>query len=537
MKQFIARHSEKIIGVLSGLDRILFRGTLRHLAYTAGMMSFLNYRRILLKNFAPWAEGISDRIRAESAQIAQAAGRPVRYLASSQVRKETVVQEILHRDPVESGLICVLSCVEPCISYAVHRSREHQRLELQRTLRKCLHLYHYFLDPEFGLLHVRLQTWVPFTVQVCLNGREWLARTLAREGIAAQQRENCFVGLADFPRAQALCEAQLRTAWGPTLDALRRRIFPSYDTLFADVRSYWSVHQVEWATDVLFDTPATLAALYPHLTRHAITHFSSADVMRFLGRKLTGNFQGEIVSDYTHRAEGVRVKHRLGANSLKIYDKQRRILRVETTVHKLRELKTYRRPEGRPTAPLAWRPVSSGVANLHRLAEISQAANARYLDALAQLETRTPVAALVDTVCRPTTRNGRRHRGLRPWGELDTAVLTAINRGEFVLTGFRNRDLRGLVFPTATADAGAAQTRGRSRHATARPAARAPSDQEDPQDASLPTHRSRPPRRHRGARRTQRRTLGALADGRLKCLCRDKNLNVCSTESTEEIMI
>jgi hypothetical protein len=449
MKQFVARHSDKIIGVLSGLDRILFRGTLRHLAYTAGMLSFLNYRRILLKNFAPWAESISDRIRAESAQIAEAAGRPLQYLASSQVRKETLVQEILRRDPVASGLICVLSCVEPCVSYEVRRVRERQRLELQRALRKCLHLYHYFLDPEFGLMHVRLQTWVPFSVQVCLNGRDWLARTLAREGIAFQQRENCFVALADFARAQALCEAQLRTAWGPTLDALRARVFPSYDTLFADVRAYWSVHQVEWATDVLFDSPATLAALYPHLTRHAITHFSSADVMRFLGRKLTGHFQGEIVSDYTHRAEGVRVKHRLGANSLKIYDKQRRILRVETTVHKLRELKTYRRPEGQPSAPLAWRALSSGVAHLHRLAEISQAANARYLDALAQLETRTPVAALVDTVCRPTTRHGRRHRGLRPWSELDTALLTAINRGEFALTGFRNRALRGLLFPTA----------------------------------------------------------------------------------------
>ncbi len=450
MNTFVARHREKIIGVLSGLDRILFRGTLRHLAYTAGLMSFLNYRRIRLKDLGPWAESISERIRAESAQIAHAAGRPLHYVASSQVRKEDLVRAILRRQPVESGLICVLSCVEPCISYAVHRSRERHRLELQRTLRKCLHLYHYFLDPQFGLMHVRLQSWVPFTVQVCRNGREWLARSLARAGIAYQQRENSFVALGDFARAQALLEAQLRTAWVPTLDALRRRVWPSYDTLFADVRSYWSVHQVEWATDVLFDSPAALAALYPHLTRHAITQFSSADVMRFLGRKLTGHFQGELVSDYKHRAEGVRVKHRLNGNSLKIYDKHRRILRVETTVHKVRDLKTYRRPEGRPRAPLAWRPVSSGVANLHRLAEISQAANERYLAALAHLETRTPVRELVDAVCRPTTRNGRRVRALRPWSELDTALLTAINRGEFTLTGFRNRDLRPLLFPTPT---------------------------------------------------------------------------------------
>jgi len=449
VKTFVARHSEKIIGVLSGLDRVLFRGTLRQLSYAAGLLSFLNYRRILLKDFGAWAESLSQRIRAESEQIACAAGRPVRYLASSQVRKEDVARDILRQQPVTQGLIGVLTCVEPCLSYTVSRSRVRQRLELQRALRKCLHVYHYFLDPDFGLLHVRLQTWLPFSVQVCLNGREWLARSLAREGIAYEQRENCLVALSDFARAQALLDAQLRTAWGPTLDALCHQVFPSAATLFPDVRRYWSVHQMEWATDILFDSAATLAALYPPLTRHAITQFSSADVMRFLGRKPHANFQGEITSDYKHRAEGVRVKHRLGGNSLKIYDKQRRILRVETTVHKVHDLKTYRRPEGRPGAPLAWRPVSNGVANLYRVAEISQGANERYLEALAQLETRTPLSALVDTVCRPTTYHGRRARGLRPWTALDTALLTAIHRGEFVLSGFRNRDLQPLLFPTA----------------------------------------------------------------------------------------
>lgn len=236
MERFVTRHKEKIMGVLSGLDRIVFRGTLRHLAYPAGLASFLNYRRILLKDFGGWVEKLTERIRTESAQVAQAAGRPARYLASSQLRKEDVAREMLRRHPIPSGLIGELSCVEPCMAYTRHRSRERQKLELQLTLRKCLHLYHYFLDPTFGFMHVRLQTWLPLTVQSCLNGREWLGRQLDQAGIDFQQRENCFVEIADVEAAQHLMDTQLRTNWPRTLDALRDRIFPSFPSLFGDVR-------------------------------------------------------------------------------------------------------------------------------------------------------------------------------------------------------------------------------------------------------------------------------------------------------------
>lgn len=452
MKQFVARHGDKIIGVLSGFDRMLFRGTLRQLAHVRGALSFLSYKDVLLKDFPAYAEALTQKIRARAAQIAESAGRPVRYLHSSQLRKEEVALDCLKREPVDSGLICVLSCVEPCRSYEVHRNRDQQRLELQLGTRKCLHLYFYFLDPVLGFMHARLQTWFPFTVHIYLNGREWLARQMDRAGIAYRRRENCFVSIDDVAAAQRLMDTQLRTNWPQVLDGIRARVHPLHGELFPEaiLPYYWSVHQMEWATDVMFDRPATLAAIYPDVTRHAITHFSSADVLRFLGRKLYPQYRGEITTDYRHRLEGLRVKHRVNGNSVKIYDKQGSVLRVETTINDPRDLKVYRRKEGDPHGPHAWRKLRKGVSGIYRLAEVSQGANNRYLDALAQLDDRTPVRAVVDAVCRPTTFHGRRVRALRPWAEPDTALLHAINRGEFVLTGFRNRDLRALLSPNAS---------------------------------------------------------------------------------------
>lgn len=455
MEQFLSRHRDKITGVLSGLDRILIRGTIRQLATVAGVASYLNYRGVLLKDFRDYAEATTTRIRVRAEQVAKCENRPFEYLRSGQIRKEEVARRYLERSPIEHGLICILSCLEPCTSYAIHRNRVANRLELHRESKKCLHLYFYFLHPTLGFLHARLQTWFPFTMHICLNGREWLSRQLDTAGIAYKRRDNCFPWIADPQRAQQLMDNQLRTNWRTLLDDIRQLAHPIHEEIAANavLPYYWAVNQVEWATDLMFKDAHSLASLYPYLARHAITQFSSADVLRFLGRKLTTRFSGEATSDYGYRVEGLRVKHRLNANSVKIYDKHPTVLRVETTLHQPRDMMIYRPKYGEPNSPPKWRRLEKGVGAIHRMAEVAQKANDRYLDALAQIDDRTPLRQHLDRICRPTRFKGRRVRALAPWTPLDAQLLSAINRGEFTLTGFRNRDLRAILFPDSGANA------------------------------------------------------------------------------------
>ena len=79
------------------------------------------------------------------------------------------------------------------------------RLELRSRSAKCLHYYHYWMDPLLGPCHVRMQTWFPFSVFVCVNGREMLARRMSSEGIAFRQRDNCFSWVEDVARGSGLC--------------------------------------------------------------------------------------------------------------------------------------------------------------------------------------------------------------------------------------------------------------------------------------------------------------------------------------------
>src|SRR5262249_10533459 len=228
--------------------------------------------QILLKDFGAHSQQVTQHLIQSSLHHAHALGRAVRYLRSSQTPKEDIARAIAARDHIDTGLIAVLTAVEPCLSFEVHRNRERKRLELQCRPRKCLHLYHYYQHPTVGVRYARLQTWFPFSIPIGLNGREWLARQLDQAGIGYQRQDHCFTALDDFARAQELCDQQLQAAWPDWLEGIRPTIHPAHPTLFArhPLSYYWSVHQSEGASDFLCRSRADLEALYPRLVWHAL---------------------------------------------------------------------------------------------------------------------------------------------------------------------------------------------------------------------------------------------------------------------------
>lgn len=447
MNTFMQRFAARISSVLSGFDRLRLRGSLRSLCFDRGMSGFLFAVGVRFKDFQPYVESTTAQVCEATKQLAQTQGRPLESLHSSGIDKEALAQQIMARDHITTGLIGIFGALESCYSYEIVPNRATRHLELRYRQRKCLHYYHYYLDPTFGFMHTRLQTWFPFSMQVCLNGREWLARQLDRESIAYQRDDNCFLDIANFARAQELLDQQLSTDWPATLDAIARRTNPAHAEIFArrPTSYYWSVDESEWATDILFHTSADRDRLYPHLVRHATECLSATDVLRFLGRQTPGT--SEVHTSKKVRREGVRVKHRVAANNIKMYDKEP--LRIETTINDVRGFLAYRPKEGDESGEKAWRPLRKGVADLHRRTEVSQAANDRYLEALATVAETTSLGELADRVCRPVRWHGRRVRALNPLAPDDTALLTAVNRGEFAINGFRNRDLRPLLFGDA----------------------------------------------------------------------------------------
>jgi len=449
MQEFLTRHASQISGVLRGPDRMILRGYLQMLTTASGMFSFLERARVPLAGFRGYVLDVTSRLIAASLAKAMTLNRPVIYLNSAATRKEDVARRVLRDNPVDEGLICVLKAVEPCKTYDLKGGRRGGRVWLESKFGKCQHLYHYFLDRRFGFMSARIQTWFPFTIQIWINGREWLHRRFIEQSIGGYvKEENCFTRLHDVEHSQELFDQMLDISWPPALDQIAQQINPLHREIFASApqRYYWCLFQSEWAVDVLFKKAAYLQSLFPTLARHAITHMSCADVLRYLGRKADGRFRGEILGDFKSRAEGLRVKHWVDGNSLKAYVRGHgRVLRGEFTMNHPDGFKVYRPKPGGQDKDYAWQPLRKGVADLYRRAQVSDQAVSRYFDGLAAVEQNTPLKELLHHLCRPVRWHGRRFRALSPLGDKDALLLAAVNRGEFAVNGFRNRDLVPLL--------------------------------------------------------------------------------------------
>jgi hypothetical protein len=217
------------------------------------------------------------------------------------------------------------------------------------------------------------------------------------------------------------------------------------------------VTRSEYATDVMFKKPEALQRHYPAFVHHALRNFQSLDVMRFLGHrvptttgKVNGRFKDQIISDLKHRSEGVRIKHRAGGNSVKAYNKHARLLRVETTLNQPEVFKVYRAENNPQTASQSkvrrWQRLRRSIVDLPRRAEVSRAANRRYLQALAATQGNIALGQAAARLTVAVRWQGRRYRAIHPLEPNDSALLQAIARAEWTLAGFRNRDIRSHIF-------------------------------------------------------------------------------------------
>ena len=448
MERFLKRYEDRIIGIISGFDRILIRGTLRSISYSKGMDKFLGSHQVLYTKYGEFVEMQSEELKKHAKEIAANAGRTYQYLASPKQSKEELAKAIAEKESIQEGLICVLASVEQCQSFGLRKDKASAKVRLITQTRQCQHLYFYYLDREFGFMHIRLQTWFPFNIQVYINGREYLARQMDKTGIGYEQRDNCFSWIEDVGKAQKLIKKLETRKWENVLKAFAERINPLVKKLNLKPY-YWSIAQSEYATDIMFENDESLAQVYPALVRHSSEQFSSKDVLKFFERRTNVRFAGEVKTSRKERRDGVRVKHCLESNSIKMYDKQGSVLRIETTINNPRQLKTYRSVMRKGKQVTQWVRMRKGICDIERLVTIALAANERYLQALAVVGEIKPASQLLDCVSQPKQVQGRTYRALKPIAPQDAAIFALIMRGEFNIQGVRNKDITMATAHTA----------------------------------------------------------------------------------------
>ncbi|WP_291984509.1 hypothetical protein [Candidatus Accumulibacter sp. ACC007] len=453
MDIFLNKHQESILGVVEGFDRIIFKGYLTSMFPDGAFGRYLSKRGVLLKDAGKFFESETKTLVEHAKTTAEEAGRPYHFLASAHTHasgrsKEAMARAIAEQDGIAEGLVCIFSVIEPCVSFAVAGNRKTQRLEVVRRNRRCLHLYWYLIDPVFGWMHVRIQTWAPYATQIYVNGREWLCRQLPQVGVAFERSDNKILWVSDFEATAALAEQFNHTDWPAFLIRQVASVNPLLPAIAAaKFDGYWfGIDQAEVATDILFKSRANLERIHHDLVHAAITGFGATDVMRFLGQKPHHLFTGEVVIDSKKRPEGCRIKFRIRRNSVKLYD-HLNVLRIETTLNNPAEFKILTSSENAEGQVVCrWSPMRKGVSNFWRYAEVAHGANSRLIDALANAPLQGQAIEAIDRLCRSQSKAGRHVAAFNPVTAENVALFTALLAGEFAINGFRNRDLQAKLY-------------------------------------------------------------------------------------------
>lgn len=405
------------------------------------MTSYLYQQKILIFDYPKIVAPFREQIRSNAERLAKESGVTIEFIRKKDFRKESRIQAILKERGEAPGLVHIFSAMESCYSYQPWHDKQTGKTFLRTDSSKCIHYYFYFIDEELGLCYLRVPTWAPFRLQFYFNGHNWLAAQLKSNGIAFEMIDNAFVEIADFEKANELAKQLDVDRLFQRLDIFANRYCPVVSE--HKMSYYWSIMQAEYATDFVFKKQDTLQAFYPRLLETLTHAVKPADIATFLGRKLYGNYQGEMGNRFNKRWLGSRIKHQMGPVAIKMYDKFSLVLRIETTVNNVTFFKQYRQVEKRNgTTVKKWAPMKKTIYSLPPLQESLLAANHRYIKFISSIATPEVGVEKLHRLAETKTENNHRYKGFNLFSEEDTCLFRTLLQGEFTISGFTNKQLR-----------------------------------------------------------------------------------------------
>jgi len=447
---FSTKYSKDIFGVLSGFDRLIIRGQILHLYPDNNFYYFLKQESVMLKDWNTYAGKITKSIKENIDNYIKENNCQVINVNSPKTSKEGLAKSIIEQEDIQEGLVCAIKSVETCYALTVAYNSSTNKLEKAKQFRKCQHYYLYYLDKEFGLMHVRIQTWFPFAIQIYINGKSYLMRQLDKLGIAYKRYENSITWVEDIEKAQQISDKFQEKKWHSTFDSFAKKLnsfLPRIEQIFGKQAYYWTIGTSEYATDILFKSKAALQKYYPYFIEYASLCQMGEDIFTFFGRKIRHNTLGEAVSDRKHFWEqGIRVKFRLDKNSIKMYDKSS-VLRIETTIN---NPKAFREQKRGKNGQLKWVQMRKTISNFYRFAEISKACNNRYLNSLTAINKDNNHDKRIEQLCnskvtklsKKANSKARKFTGFNLLSNFTTGLFNAILDGAYKIRGFKNKDIQ-----------------------------------------------------------------------------------------------
>ena len=439
---FHVKYSDKIKDTISCYDRILINGSLSQWGYAESMRSYLFSNKIKVFDFPAYAKTFNERIRQQIEKMAEEHQVKIEHIRSpNKFNKELNIKNILKTRGMHPGIVHIYTSMEICDSYSPcwNKTTGYPTLKLRTT--KCLHYYIYLIDSSLGLCFIKIQTWIPCRVQFYFNGHNYLANKLKKKNIDFKMEDNAFVEISDSELAQELSDNIRVEKIKNLLDIIVGHFIPFLKETSQSYR--WTILQAEYSTDVIFKNQKDFRNIYEEIVLQNIHCAKPENIATFFSRPLAAHYSQEVGTKYNKMIQGTRIKHHMGANSIKMYDKSNVVLRIETTVNDIKEFKVFRDVTSRSGETVRkYAPLKKNIFSLHDLIHLCTASNNRYLEFIAAFGENSEGKKNLHQISQSKYENNRSYKGFNFFDEKDYDVLLVLSSGEFVINGFRNKSIR-----------------------------------------------------------------------------------------------
>ena len=442
---FTSKYKNDIIGIISCFDRQLFSGSIIQLTYPEGLLRHLRANHILLKDFKPYAISLAKQLKENAIKLAEENNAKYIYLKDSKQSNEELVKEIIKQRGDYPGLIAVITNLEVEYGFDIQGNKATNKIELKARQRKCLHIYFYFIDKDYGLCYFRVQTYFPFKVKVYCNGHEKLALDMQKAKIEYIKSDNCFTWISDINKAQQLSDNINVSRFHSKLEQWAEKFVPILKRLSQiwTMKYHWSIKQVEYSTDIIFQSEERLNILYGQLLNYCNNTVIPEDVMSFLGKRFSGKQSGRIQTSCKRTYNGFRIKHQCGFLSIKMYNKAGNVLRIELTVNDVTQLRVYRKvhhKDGSVTKEQAQ--MEKTIYSLVHIIRFGKADTSRYLDFLSKMEDNSKAIRQLSEFTNKKNLNNRNYRGFNPLNEQELMIFQVLLNGALIANGFTSKNLK-----------------------------------------------------------------------------------------------
>jgi len=413
------------------IDRIYLNGYVPNLQTSGQLVYFLQHLGFVI----PSPSILRDlTVAYKGAVEAYAAQEGIEIIQFERnVRKDEVVAEYRQRSPKAAGVVVIGVAQEKAEAFKAskHTAGKLVGFDYSRQSVYVNHYYFYLEDEEFGPAFIKVCSYAPYAVKVCLNGHEWAKRQLRKRGIAFEALDNGFLSCADPQALQAICDElgaeQIQAFFEKWQQRLPWRLTEQdRQAGFAYRLSIW---QAEFSRTQVFANSSQGRQWFEAVIRDNLDVGRPDRIQLVFERRITkatpGLFRTQVVQEGVNPSLHAAYKH----THIKQYFKEQRALRTETTINNPKDFG-----------------INKDITNLSHLQQLGRAINRRLLDAQhVSLATVLSTQTLAQLVQPTVTADGQHAPALRLGQPRVMALFHALTSFAHLAQGLTNQTLRQQV--------------------------------------------------------------------------------------------